>query len=216
MILKNLFEEYGYRDILIEPGTFRTQYFFDLTAQGERLKPEELVSIYISRYGDELILVLNHAQWGLDTSALCKKWDRKLEEFCNFGCNSMECLHKFMYNMLQVILFTTDINDRSEEASLRTSRKVLLSCSLDHDGQICVSDSDAMELPFYLGKMEAAHDTSELSKALSIYLPNKNEDCYKILTTKHRHPKRKPNVQEQPKTFTDNEHEAIKGWLTKL
>ena len=216
MILRKLFEEYGYRDILDDPGTFNIHYFFDFTSPDKRERPVELVGVYLSRYEDELFLILDSGKWAGDTSSLCKKWDDKLNEFCNFGNNSIACLHKFMYNMIQVILFPGEIGDRSEEASLKTSRKVLLPYTLDYLDQICISDSDAIELPFYLGKMEDFQDESELLESLYSYVPEKNDACYEFLTTKHKHPNRKPNVSEQPKTFSLKEHELIKGWLEKL
>lgn len=216
MILKELFEDYGYHDLLTDNGKFNIQYFFDCTPEGNEIKPKELINIYLSRYGDELFLILNSDKSGSDISTLCKKWDNKLNEFCNFGCSSKESLHKFMYNMFQVILFPAPIEDRSEESSLRTSRKILLPFTLNQENDVCVSGSDANELPFYLGGIETIHNKSAQADVLYNCIPDSTEDCYSFLTKRKKHPKRKPDEEKQPKTFSPTEYEQIKGWLSKL
>lgn len=215
MILKKEFEKREYWDILQQPNQFKISYLYDSTPQGPNIRPGELVAVYMSRYWDELFLILDSAKWDDSIPALCKKWDQKLAAFCNFGSQSKEELRNFRYNMVQIILFSGHAIDCSEEASLRTSRKIILPYYLDRNGQIDISDFDAIEIPFYLVPEKVIGPDPQLKAKLQYDLPAWDSDCAQILSAEYTIPRRQSNVETQPKIFTDEQYQKIKGWLTE-
>ena len=122
MILQNEFKKNGYKDILV--GEIASEYeinlvdIFDLDQ-----KPEELLGIFISEQRDDLFFLLDGDL--MEINSLCDRWDDRIRVFMIINGKSKE-IHKLKYNIVQLIVYSREIPDRSREGNLLISRKILI------------------------------------------------------------------------------------------
>ena len=114
MILQEEFKKNGYKDILV--GNIASEYeinledIFDLDQ-----KPEALLSIFISAQRDELFFLLDGDSAKIDS--LCDYWDDRIRVFTIINGKS-KAIHKLKYNIVQLIVYSEGIPDRSRESNL--------------------------------------------------------------------------------------------------
>lgn len=116
MTLQNLFDEYDYSSIENDINGEKTGLFMNYFYDEDDKKPSELLGIYISKNQDELFFVLNGEE--REIPSLCKKWDLMIRNFMIFGSENREVLERIKYNTIQLVLFQSNIVDRTEELSL--------------------------------------------------------------------------------------------------
>lgn len=217
MQLEEIFKQYGYRD-LIDPtisqkAQLDIEYLYEINEE-KFVRPIELIGAYLSKNGDELFLVLDGT--GKNIHKLCQKWDQKLEVFTNFASEDNGILSKLRYNIVQLILCTEKIEDRSEEGSLWISRKILLPVTKISNGKFDIIPTDAIEIPFCLVKEDNLSPNLEIKDTLKSLIPNPDEkDCYKIMTKEQKQVNRRLKDGIYKKSFSQDDYNHIKEWLEK-
>ena len=121
MILQEEFEKNGYKDLLIRD--IASEYEINLEDIFElNQKPEELLSIFISEQRDDLFFLLDGDLMEIDS--LCDRWDDRIRVFTIINRKS-KVIHKLIYNIVQLIVYSGDIPDKSREGNLLISRKII-------------------------------------------------------------------------------------------
>lgn len=224
MKLRDQFTKNGYyHSILDKEKTLAEdelclEYLYD-----EETEPrEELYDIYLSKYRDELFLVLKMED--MDPSGICEWWDRKISLFTSFGSQKREILNGFKYNVIQLLLYQgveKTVNgkkkitlpatlDRSEEGSVSISRKIILPYINDEDGDLEIPDEEAVEIPFYLIPVGDALLDEFVKRKLNESLPKPGEaDILYSEVKKQRDTRTTKNVM----SFGDDAFNRIKEWL---
>lgn len=206
MILQDLFKEYGYSNIEDDIDGERTGFFMNYFLDENDRIPSELLGIYLSKNQDELFFVLNGE--GESITPLCQKWDFMIRNFMIFGSENREVLEQLQYNAVQLILFQTDIIDRAEELSLNISRKIFLRCKFGKTGKILLDSDEELELPFYLIESDTSDINQDLEVELKRCLPDNNPSLKFLGQIRKK-------VNKPAKSFSKNEYELIKRWLTE-
>ena len=159
MILQEEFKKNGYKDILV--GDIACEYkinledIFDLDH-----KPETLLSIFISDPRDELFFLLDGDLEKIDS--LCDYWDERIRVFTIINGKS-EAIHNLMYNIVQLIVYSEGIPDRSRESNLLISRKIILKGDMKNMDRIVIDDGEAIELPFHMIPTDACLQSKTVS-----------------------------------------------------
>lgn len=163
MILQEEFKKSGYKDILV--GDIASEYeinledIFDLEQ-----KPEELLCIFISEMRDDLFFLLDGDLMEIDS--LCDRWDDRIRVFMIINGKSEE-IHKLKYNIVQFIVYSREIPDKSREGNLLISRKILIKGDMTDKNQIIIVDDEVIELPFHMIPTDAFAPDVEQMKRLS-------------------------------------------------
>ena len=167
MILQEEFKKSGYKDILV--GNIASEYginledLFDLDQ-----KPEELLCIFISEQRDDLFFLLDGDLMEINT--LCDRWDDRIRVFMIIN-GKAEMIHKLKYNVVQLIVYSKEILDKSREGNLLISRKILIKGDMTDKNQIVIDDDEVVELPFHMIPTDAFAPDTEQMKRLSQLLP---------------------------------------------
>ena len=206
MTLQDLFDKYDYSNIEDDVNGEKTGLFMNYFYNEDDKKPSELLGIYISKNKDELFVVLDGKE--REISSLCKKWDALIRDFMIFGSEKREALERLKYNAIQLVLFQDVIADRTEELSLNISRKIFLKCSIDETGKIFLDLDEELEIPFYLIQSEALEIDKNLVDELEECIPEDNSSLNFMN-------KMRKKVNKNAKSFSQEEYDLIKEWLTK-
>ncbi len=206
MTLQNLFDEHDYNNIVDDINGEKTGLFMNYFYDKDDKKPSELLGIYISKNQDELFFVLNGE--GREIFYLCKKWDRMIRDFIIFGSENREVLERIKYNTIQLVLFQSDIVDRTEELSLNISRKIFLKCTINVTGEIFLDPDEELEVPFYLIQTDTSEIDQNLVSELKQCIPDDNPSLNFLNQMRKK-------VNKNSKSFSQEEYDLIKGWLTK-
>lgn len=213
------FEKYGYYSLLnyetddIEP---EMEFFLE---NGEI--PNQLREIYLSKYRDELFLILQPDR-DENVKKFCQRWDNNIMAFINFGSlpnDNRESIKKLRYNIVQVILYGIGENingvkymnepdDFSEEKSTSVSRKIFIK-SNDADE---LDEENKILLPFWYDEFEKIPENMEAEQQLKRMLP----DEYEVATLYQEHEKvdmRKKENEAGDFSYKEDEFESIKRWL---
>lgn len=211
MILQELFKKYNYINIMdknIENyDNLKVSFFLD---EDDEI-PTELIGIYISKNKDELFLVLDTT--GNNPIEMCNKWDEKIAIFIMFGSEDKKALKKLKYNIIQLVIYQDEIHDRSEEGSVRVSRKIFIPYKTGEDGQVTIEDGDALEIPFCLftpNNFQKNNSTvSELKK-----ITQADDTKMNFIKKENRKIRRSKDVDGfLKKNFTSEKFELIEEWL---
>ena len=209
MILQEEFKKSGYKDILV--GDTASEYEIDLEDIFELYhKPEELLSIFISEQRDELFFLLDGDLEEIDS--LCDCWDDRIRVFTIINGKS-KALHKLKYNIVQLIVYSEDTQDKSREGNLLVSRKIIKGDMADKE-QIVIDDDEVIELPFHMIPVDAFAPDEEQMKQLSQLLPE-NEDLLELLEKKRKKVNKKEKEGVLDKSFEVQDYEKIKEWLER-
>lgn len=202
MILQDLFRENNYEDIEDDADGVKTglymNYFYD-----DDLKPQELKGIYISCNKDELFIVLSCK--GENVRNLCSKWDEMIRNFMIFGAEDKAILDKMKYNVVQLVIFNDDIEDRSEELSLNISRKIFLKGEIDQNGNIILDNDEELEIPFYMIKADPLQVNNDMKEQLKRSIPTDNSLDFMTVERK--------KANKNNYSFMPSEYDCIKRWL---
>lgn len=210
MILQEEFKKSGYKDLLV--GDIACEYeinledIFDLDQ-----KPEELLSIFISDQRDELFFLLNGDLAEIDS--LCDVWDDRIRVFTIINGKS-KAIHKLKYNIVQLIVYSEGIPDRSQEGNLLISRKIIIKGDMTDKDRIAIDDEEVIELPFHMIPTDAFAPDAEQMKRLSQLLPE-DEDLLALMEKKRKKVNRNKKEGVLDKSFGEQDYEMIKGWLKR-
>ncbi|MEQ2543239.1 hypothetical protein WMO27_18230 [Lachnospiraceae bacterium CLA-AA-H183] len=210
MILQEEFRKNGYKDILT--GGIALEYGIKLEdIYDAEQKPEELLNIFISDPGDELFFLLDGDKKGINS--LCDFWDDRIRVFIIINSKS-KLIHKLKYNIVQLIVYSRDIPDKSREGNLLISRKIIIKGGMEDKTRIVIDDTEAIELPFHMIPSDTFEPDEEQLNQLKQLLPE-DEELLNLLK-RERH---KVNGTEKDgiksKSFEANEYEKIKEWLER-
>lgn len=210
MILQKEFNENGYKDILV--GKIASEYGIDLADIFELdQKPEELLGIFISEQRDELFFILDGDL--MEINYLCDSWDDRIRVFTIINRNS-KAIHKLMYNIVQLIVYSGDTPDKSREGNLLISRKIIIKGDMTKKNQIIIDDDEVIELPFHMIPVDAfAPDAGQIEQ-LSQLLP-KDESLLELMEKKQKKVNRKEKDGVLDKSFEVQDYEKIREWLEK-
>lgn len=164
------------------------------------------MGIYISKNQDELFIVLNGEE-KIDMK-LCYEWDLKIRDFIIFGSENRKKLEGLKYNVIQLVLFQNDIEDRTEELSLNISRKIFLRCTINENGEIFLDSDEELEVPFYLIEPDDLEMDQRLIEKLKQYIP-KEDSSLNFLS------KIRKKANKKTKSFLKKEYDLIERWLTE-
>ena len=210
MILQEEFKKSGYKDLLV--GDIACEYeinledIFDLDQ-----KPEELLSIFISDQRDELFFLLNGDLAEIDS--LCDVWDDRIRVFTIINGKS-EAIHKLKYNIVQLIVYSEGIPDRSPEGNLLISRKIIIKGDMTDKDGIVIDDDEVIELPFHMIPTDAFAPDVEQMKRLGQLLPE-DEGLLALMEKKRKKVNRNKKEGVLDKSFGEPDYEMIKGWLKR-
>ena len=210
MILQEEFKKSGYKDLLV--GDIACEYeinledIFDLDQ-----KPEELLSIFISEQRDELFFLLNGDLAEIDS--LCDVWDDRIRVFTIINGKS-KAIHKLKYNIVQLIVYSEGIPDRSQEGNLLISRKIIIKGDMTDKDRIAIDDEEVIELPFHMIPTDAFAPDVEQMKRLSQLLPE-DEGLLALMEKKRKKVNRNKKEGVLDKSFGEQDYEMIKGWLKR-
>ena len=210
MILQEEFKKSGYKDILV--GNIASEYrinledLFDLDQ-----KPEELLCIFISKQRDDLFFLLDGDLMEINT--LCDRWDDRIRVFMIIN-GKAEMIHKLKYNVVQLIVYSKEILDKSREGNLLISRKILIKGDMTDKNQIAIDDDEVIELPFHMIPTDAFAPDTEQMKRLSQLLPE-DEGLLALMEKKRKRVNRKEREGVLDKSFEVQDYEQIKEWLKR-
>ena len=210
MILQEEFKKSGYKDILV--GNIASEYrinledLFDLDQ-----KPEELLCIFISKQRDDLFFLLDGDLMEINT--LCDRWDDRIRVFMIIN-GKAEMIHKLKYNVVQLIVYSKEILDKSREGNLLISRKILIKGDMTDKNQIVIDDDEVIELPFHMIPTDAFAPDTEQMKRLSQLLPE-DEGLLALMEKKRKRVNRKEREGVLHKSFEVQDYDQIKEWLKR-
>lgn len=210
MILQEEFKKSGYKDILV--GDIASEYEIDLEDIFDlEQKPEELLCIFISEQRDDLFFLLNGDLMEIDS--LCDRWDNRIRVFMIINGKS-EDIHKLKYNIVQLIVYSREIPDKSREGNLLISRKILIKGDLTDKNQIVIDDEEVIELPFHMIPTDAFAPDVEQMKRLSQLLPE-DGGLLALMEKKRKRVNRKEREGVLDKSFEVQDYEQIREWLKR-
>lgn len=210
MILQEEFKKSGYKDILV--GDIASEYeinledIFDLEQ-----KPEELLCIFISEQRDDLFFLLNGDL--MEIASLCDRWDDRIRVFMIINGKSEE-IHKLKYNIVQLIVYSKEIPDKSREGNLLISRKILIKGDMTDKNQIVIDDDEVIELPFHMIPTDAFTLDVEQKNRLSKLLPE-DEKLLALMKKQQKRVNKKEKEGVLDKSFKVQDYEKIKEWLKR-
>lgn len=210
MILQEEFEKSGYKDLLIRD--IASEYEISLEDIFElNQKPVELLSIFISEQRDDLFFLLDGDLMEIDS--LCDRWDDRIRVFTIINRKS-KMIHKLIYNIVQLIVYSGDVPDKSREGNLLISRKIIIKGDMTDKNQIVINDEEVIELPFHMIPADAFALDDEQMKQLIQLLPG-DEDFLALMEKKQKKVNRKGKEGVLDKSFKVQDYEKIKEWLER-
>ena len=208
MILQEEFMKNGYKDILV--GDIASEYEINLEDVFDlEQKPEALLSIFISDQKDELFFLLDGDLVEIDS--LCDDWDNRIRVFMIINGKS-KAIHKLKYNIVQLIVYSEGIPNRSPEGNLLISRKIIIKGDMTDKDRIVIDDDEVIELPFHMIPTDAFAPNVEQMERLSQLLPE-DEELLALMEKKRKKVNRNKKEDVLNKSFGEDDYEKIKGWL---
>lgn len=208
MILQEEFIKSGYVDILVGNNTSDSEINLEGLFSPDR-KPEELLSIYLSKQEDEMFFLLNGD--AKEMTSLCKSWDERIRAFAIIHGKS-EAVLKIKYNIVQLIVCSKGNIDKSVEGNLLISRKILISGDLSDKEKIKINNDEVVELPFYMIPENSIEPDKIKTEQLNQLLP---QDPSTMELMREYHAKAKANIKDGKyvKAFKESEFVKIQEWL---
>lgn len=210
MILQTEFEACGYQDILKKNAAaecgINLEDLFDLDDI-----PGELLGIYISDLKDDLFFLLDGDSMSID--GLTKQWDDRIRVFTIIN-GKKEAIRRLKYNIVQLIVCSGEILDKSREADLYITRKIIIKGDLSDKSQIVIGDDEAIELPFHMIPAGAFTPDAEKCSQLNQLMPEDHE-LLSLMKVTHRRVQRREGQKVQNKSFAEPDYNKIKEWLER-
>lgn len=210
MILQTEFEACGYQDILKENAAAQCgidlEDLFDLDDI-----PGELLGIYISDLKDDLFFLLDGDSSSINE--LTNRWDDRIRVFTIIN-GKKEAIRRLKYNIVQLIVCSREIMDKSREADLYITRKIIIKGDLSDKSQIVIDDAEAIELPFHMIPAGTFTPDAEKSSQLNRLMPE-DPALLSLMKTGRTAVRRKEGLRIQNKIFEGSEYDKIKEWLER-
>ena len=210
MILQTEFEACGYQDILKENAAAQCgidlEDLFDLDDI-----PGELLGIYISDLKDDLFFLLDGDSSSINE--LTNRWDDRIRVFTIIN-GKKEAIRRLKYNIVQLIICSREIMDKSREADLYITRKIIIKGDLSDKSQIVIDDAEAIELPFHMIPAGTFTPDAEKSSQLNRLMPE-DPALLSLMKTGRTAVRRKEGLRIQNKIFEGSEYDKIKEWLER-
>lgn len=210
MILQTEFEACGYQDILkgnaADECGINLEDLFELDDI-----PGELLGIYISNLKDDLFFLLDGDTMSIDK--LTKQWDDRIRVFTLIN-GKKEAIRRLKYNIVQLIVCSGEILDKSREADLYITRKIIIKGDLSDKSRIVIDDAEAIELPFHMIPAGAFTPDAEKCSQLNLLMP-KDHELLSLMKVTHRRVQRREGQKVQNKSFSEPDYNKIKGWLER-
>ena len=210
MILQKEFEAYGYQNLLQENVAAECgidlEDLFDLDDI-----PEELLGIYISDLKDELFFLLDGESMSVDK--LTNQWDDRIRLFTIIN-GKKDSIRRLKYNIIQLINCSGEVPDKSREADLYITRKIIIKGDLTDKTQIIIDDAEAIELPFHMIPADVFAPDGQMCSQLSQLMPA-DSALFDLMKTGRTKVKRREGLRIQNKNFEEPDYEKIKEWLER-
>lgn len=208
MIIQDEFKNNGYINLLegknAQNNAIELDDLFDLDQ-----KPEELLGIFLSEPKDELFFLLNADV--CDINQMCDKWDNLIRGFIIINSNS-EDVRKYKFNIIQLIIHSSDNVDKNRETNLLISRKIIIKGDMTDLNQIYIEDFDAIELPFHMILPDSFSRDKEIEKKLKEKkLKELIPSDKKLLSLLEK--ENKKAFRKNKKSFGKDDYDMIKEWL---
>ncbi|SFQ42107.1 hypothetical protein SAMN04487928_1446 [Butyrivibrio proteoclasticus] len=208
MVLQDEFEKAGYKDIL--NGSISLDYEICLDdLYDKNMRPEELLGIYISRQRDDLFFLLKGDVE--DINLLCDSWDERIRVFSIINENT-KAVKKLKYNIVQLIVVSSDEVDKSIEGNLMFSRKLIIKGDLSDKSHIKIAADEAIELPFHMIKDDGFTLDENKVRQLSELLPS-DEELLLFMKKNWKKVIRKKRNDVYDKSLKLSDFEKVKEWL---
>ena len=211
MILQDELNNSGFIDVFNDDVSkkcgIKFADFFDPNQQ-----PEGLLGIYISETMDDLYILIDGMD--KDINSLCDKWDDQIRIFTIVNGNSAT-VQKLKYNVVQLVIYSGDNQDKSKETNLLISRKIFIKGIITANRQIVIDEKEAIELPFYIikGADDAPDEERQKQlKQLEKLIPT-NDKLLELLDEYRTKASKKGNNGITGKTFKKSEFDDITEWL---
>lgn len=208
---KECFEMYKYKSLFSEVDN-KKQKILKAILFEDGIEPDELKEIYLSEREDELFIILQINQ-GVNVNDLSNEWDAKILAFINFGENlgvDHLWIEKIKYNITQILLYNSEMENKDLEKSVDISRKIFLKC--DENGEL--NDNERVRLPFLYDEFNAVTINENQNNILKNMLPDKNS--LPFLYKKHnRIDGRSVRDKAEQMVFLDDELEGVEEWIGK-
>lgn len=149
----------------------------------------------------------------MEIDSLCDRWDDRIRVFTIINGKS-KAIHKLMYNIVQLIVYSGDAPDKSREGNLMISRKIIIKGDMTVKNQIVIDDDEAIELPFHMIPADAFVPDEEQMKQLRRLLPE-DENILTVLEMKQKKVNKKEKDGVWDKSFEVHDYEKIKEWLER-
>ena len=146
-----------------------------------------------------------------EIDSLCDVWDDRIRVFTIINGKS-KAIHKLKYNIVQLIVYSEGIPDRSQEGNLLISRKIIIKGDMTDKDRIAIDDEEVIELPFHMIPTDAFAPDVEQMKRLSQLLPE-DEGLLALMEKKRKKVNRNKKEDVLNKSFGEDDYEKIKGWL---
>lgn len=208
MVLQEEFKTNGYINLLESDDSENKVIELDDLYDVEQ-KPEELLGIFLSKKMDEIFFLLNGDS--MDINRLCEEWDNRIRVFTMMNGDS-ELIQKLKFNIIQLIIFSTDSVDKNCEKNLMISRKIIIKGDMSEIEQIQIDDADAIELPFHMIPPEKFTADEEKVNRLSELMPTE-PTLVELLTRDIKKVNKKEKDGVWAKSFKIQEFKKIKEWL---
>lgn len=210
MILQEEFKKNYYKDLLI--GNIASEYGIDLEDIFDLVeKPKELLSIFVSKQGDDLFFLLDGDS--MNINSLCDQWDERIRVFSIINGKSDD-FYKLKYNIIQLIVYSGDNPDKNRESNLLISRKIMIRGDMTDKDQIVIADEEANELPFHMIPPNEFAPDEEQMKRLNKLIPE-DEELLELMQKNNKKITKKETDGVLSKSFAPQDFEKIKEWLVR-
>lgn len=210
MILQEGFQESGYTDLLDTSAASKFDIGLEHIVDPEE-QHDELLHVYISEQGDELFLVLDGDSMEID--ALCDRWDNNLRVGSIIN-RDKAAFKKLKFNIVQLIVYSGKILDKSRETDLIISRKMFIQGDTRNKDRIVIDEKMANGLPFRLIQANPFAPDAVRTQQLHQLLP-KDKDLQKLMKKKILRKNRREKDGGLVKSLEKTEYNMIKEWLEK-
>ena len=215
IILQDEFKKQGYMDLLMVEDAL--EYGIDLSEIFDADKrPIELLGLFISKQKDDLFFVLNgdivlkeNDEKPMDT--LCDVWDNRIRVFTIINGKS-ETIRKLKYNIVLLIVYSSDRPDKSQEGNLMITRKIFIRGDMAVKDQIEIADEEVIDLPFNIIPSDEFIPNLEKTRKLN-QLTACDEELLKYLKEKHQRNRVRSKASITNKSIPDLDYNKIKEWL---
>ena len=179
-------------------------------------RPIELLGLFISKQKDDLSFVLNgdivlkeNDEKPMDT--LCDVWDNRIRVFTIINGKS-ETIRKLKYNIVLLIVYSSDRPDKSQEGNLMITRKIFIRGDMAGKDQIEIADEEVIDLPFHIIPSDEFIPNLEKTRKLN-QLTACDEELLKYLKAKHQRNRVRSKASITNKSIPDLDYNKIKEWL---